>query len=279
VSQGTPHWTKYKAEEFAERLDIAVASLGLIYEGERAAPSGDKFRAESIAWLNILENISTQRLEWCFTQAARTWAETYPMKASYVLKVYEELVEQLRQGHDPQREVERAGPLGTQDLLPPGEETSPFDRDRRRWLSAPEWKALHGLPEDWWPGQPLPETSDLYGKEVPMAYGYNTDFDVLGFERPAYWWKSNELPWEQYPNEDAPMVKRIAIKTMHTSPTGYQFTDIGTFEFRWWVERCVEMDHPAVECPGYIREHDGVEGKHVTKKPCPFHKQRWDGWS
>ena len=69
---------------------------------------------------------------------------------------------------------------------------------------------------------------------------------------PAHWFKGPYQPWDLYPTS---------------------------------VERCVTLDFPEIDCPGYVIRHDvtplqGTPEGHVTHKIlCPLHPFTWDGVS
>jgi hypothetical protein len=282
VQNPLPTWTRYRdPEEFLERLDIAVAELGNVYHGERATPTDERFQNEALAWLYILEEIPTRRLQWCFTRAIRSWESPYPMKASAVLAAYSELGEQLTRGIDPQREDEKRLPGWTQvaKLLPPPNYTvgEPLDPNQIQ-----QWKLLHGLPEEWVLGEKYAECSDLYGKDGESLNRYaaveeHSDYRILTYIRPENAFRSWKPPWEMYPPPEAAQASRVTLRREQTAPSGYKSVDFYQQDHLWWVDRCVEIAFPGqgYDCPGWVLEHTGPEGEWHKRLACPFHAMRW----
>jgi DNA replication protein DnaC len=88
----------------------------------------------------------------------------------------------------------------------------------------------------------------------PSANGY----------RDAGWHTRERLPWELYPSADAPRVSVVKVGPERRK-----------IEYRWWVDKCPEVDNPNDECPGYILEHRGPGGEWLHRRECPYHGMRW----
>lgn len=262
--------SKYPELELHERLVIIRAQwkLALMAQGREVPASVD---AEAVAVAYALEIIPTDYLEECLQLAIQQQTDAFPLTAGAVKTVWEWQVKREVQ----EREEARKTML---QLAPPRVED----------MNIPDFKALHNLPDSWHLGQPYPPESDLYRSPLPVSQAKIENVFPAGpeLQSDSKWHSRRKLPWELYPNAEHPKVSVVRIKkTVRPDDllgfigdkVGWVGTEYEDIEYRWWVDRCVEMDHPANVCPGYILEHMGPGGTWENKRPCPFHVSRWNG--
>lgn len=259
-----PDWTRYDSQDFAYRLAVMADELGSVHAQQNKYMAPDKFQAECISWLRGLEHVPSESLGKLMQRASDEWKENYPMVAGHCKRVWDDM-----------RSEQSA-----QYMLP-----SPVERERDEEAAAddnhwevvdhffPEsWNAWHGLPADWRgksTAQSYPEESDLYGKdEIPLNRHYMDEFlNARLLPRnfgpvPRYWHVSEVPPavWEQMPNKEAPQITRVKVLNGKT------------LTYARWVDRCPTIDFgDEVDCPGYVIEHYGPEGKWEKPHACPMH--------
>ena len=256
-----PDWTQYGDEEFAARLAIIVDETQHAYTSQGKLVDVGRLTTDAPSWAYALEQIPTKQLGRAFTRAIQSWSSDYPMGASYVKRVYDEMQKEHREGYGTLTDVTSVGEAlrllsGRYEEQPP-----------KKPMSISEWKEKHGLPKEWKLGDPYPENSDLRAKpyEEPLPSVYEGVWDDR-------WFRGVKVPWELYPDREHAEHKDVAVRQDVMGPHGYQTVETTRVHYVHWMDRCPEMEHPANICPGYVLEHFGVDGAFTRKHPCPFHK-------
>lgn len=269
-----PDWTLYPEEEFMARLAIITDELAYANVPQNKYVTTERQMGEALSWARSLELIPTKHLGRIFKRATQMWDSDFPMTAGYVKRLYEEY----------KLEMAQEAQLPDNYALPAPEEA---DYDTQGRMSVTAWKELHNLPASWRMGDPYPEYSDLFFPVQPPTQTELTTEEMRlskeiaerfsGDNWPAKWFKGQKLPWEIYPNRENPRRSTVAVRREEVDANGYKSIRLDSVEVVWWFDRCIEIDHPANECPGYIEEHSGPGGERVTRRRCPFHWQRWNG--
>ena len=151
-----PDWTRYSVEEFTHRMAIIVEQVGHAYTARGKVQDAHSLVGVSKSWAYALENVPTRRLAVSFQVAIQNYTGEYTIGAADVLRVWNELSSQPNTG-----EWDRYAHISPPLQLPEG------DSGRHTYITIAEWKAKHGLPQDWQLGDPYSPGSDLLGSDVP----------------------------------------------------------------------------------------------------------------
>lgn len=266
-----PDWTQYGREEYIERTAIILQSLDRSSVFRVRRPDQGEFEEETVSWSFALEDIPTQHLMEALTRGIRSHTGTLPYLASDPLREYEAMKEEMAQGVYEARVQPTPTDRGWVLALPP----APEDRARRdAYMGMAEFREAHSLPADWKLGDEYPLDSDLYNAPVPEQRREEVKaLSVL--LRPQKWHDRGKAPWEIYPDAEHPDVRIVAVRHTFMDPNGFEAVRAERVEYAWWVDRCVEMDFPGVECQGFVLEHNGPAGGWTKRLECPIHAERW----
>lgn len=244
----------------------------------------DELRAKLEQWDFALNDVPTRYLGLSFERAIRSHTSQGPFTPAEVIREYGVVQQELRQGTLSQGTLDAVNAGIDWLKLNPPEGAVPPKREgyiaTGPYYSLTDWKVLHNLPHDWKLGDPYPKESDLYGKGVPrLSHGEpfsKEHIDNLHEQNPN-WLDAQKAPWELYPDAEHPEVKEVVVVKTVTDEWGGKHKVRERQRNIYWVDRCTEIDFPEVECPGYVLEHYGPEGKWERKLPCPLHRDRNTG--
>jgi hypothetical protein len=255
-----PDWTKYDQEEYDGRFAIILEELGRAFLAQNKIVGVEQLEMETTSWAYAIEHIPTKRIRLCFARANRDWTRPYPLVASAVKAAWEDIQREWVEGVS--EEMFSPDQL---KLSAPASQAGGFHD--LKWLE--DWTQQRGLPE----GFRNMDGSVDSGKVIQgQAFPQGADLP-----RPATWYVRQKAPWELYPDKENVEVTPWQVKHHHKTPQGHDSFTTVDVEFRYWVDRCVEIDFPGTRCEGYVLQHDGVDGKRLTKRGCPMHVERWDG--